>query len=98
MAKIVSAVPKLLTSTLGVMASDSPKPIVVEVPVSTPATNTKTDTDQKADESVSGPDLSENLDSITERSRGRTGTITTSFRGVLNDSTANLSRRTLLGE
>lgn len=97
MAKIVSAVPKLLTGTLGLMASDSPKPIVVEVPASVPTT--PTDTDKKAtDDSLSGPDLSEDMEGVENRSRGRTGTITTSFRGVLNDSNNNLSRRTLLGE
>lgn len=95
MAKIVSVVPKLLTNTLGLTA-EAPKPIVIETP--TPAPTTLADTDKKPDESISGPDLSDDLNSIGQRNRGRTGTISTSFRGVLTDSSATLPRRTLLGE
>ncbi len=35
---------------------------------------------------------------VLNRRRGRIGTITTSFRGVLNDSAFTPTRKTLLGE
>ncbi|HEY1096917.1 MAG TPA: hypothetical protein VGF14_06720 [Alphaproteobacteria bacterium] len=87
MAKIVSAVPKLL---LGY--SSSSDKASVSTPV-TPVTDPAADAADAAAEAAAQAE-----ESLAQRRRGRLGTITTSFRGVLNDSNANLSRRTLLGE
>jgi hypothetical protein len=98
MAKVVSTVPKLLTNTIGNLIVDKPETVVAETasavtPAATTPATTQTDT-------VDDTSLSDNLNAIETRNRGRLGTIATSFRGVLTDSKndAALSRRTLLGE
>ncbi len=100
MAKIVSAVPKLLTATLGGLASNPPKPVAMTPAVAT--TVTPATAEIKSNTDIAGPDLSDDLakdlGGIDARSKGRVGTITTSFRGVLNDTHNALPRRTLLGE
>lgn len=88
MAKVVSAVPKLLTGGL-IDTSPPPAPVVIQPPAPAPIT-TKTDTEATVDDAI--------IDPIGTRRRGRLGTIMTSFTGVLNDSNVNSQRRTLLGE
>lgn len=85
MAKIVSAVPKLL---LGSSPDPTPAPAPV-APIANPAVDPAVEEAEKAAQAE---------EALAQRRRGRLGTIATSFRGVLEDSNANLSRRTLLGE
>ena len=100
MAKIVSIVPKLLTSTLSAIAPEPPKPVAIAAPVPTPDVTAPVSNSaaSPADDTITGPNLSDDLSTIETRSRGRLGTIATSFRGVLADNASPLPRRTLLGE
>jgi hypothetical protein len=86
MAKVVSTLPRLILN--GALSDKlNPKPAATPAPVATPATTDLT------------PDIAPDLgNGISERQRGRTSTITTSFRGVLNDTALDVPRRTLLGE
>ncbi len=62
------------------------------------ATSTATDTSTQADESQISSEL--RTESLLRRSRGRLGTVTSSFRGFLDSvgNTAETARKTLLGE
>jgi hypothetical protein len=81
-----------------------PSPQVVYLPqtTSTPSsttaattTSTSTSTDSSADTTTASQAREE---SLLSRSRGRAGTILTSFRGLLGAATDTTMRKTLLGE
>ncbi len=70
------------------------------LPMRSDTTDKNTSTDTPDPEDTKNSD-EERVNQILFRNRGRTGTIGTSFRGVLNDSSSaqNLpTRKTLLGE
>ena len=84
----------------------TPAPVSVPQPVSAPASAPATvsgDTGSNTGSSGDSPDpvqtaAAARSDDLLRRSRGRTGTIQTSFRGLLSAANSTAQRKTLLGE
>lgn len=88
-----SSAPKVISSP----TAPAPPQASAPPPVSAPQENNAetTDTNESSNEESVAAEREENL---LRRSRGRTGTIQTSFRGLLNQADQSGKRKTLLGE
>lgn len=84
----------------------APKPIIITSPVSVPVASSppaeegvplETEESGKQQDADEGA-VATKSENLLKRSRGRLGTILTSFRGVLSDGAQGAAQKSLLGE
>lgn len=76
-----------------------PQIVYIPAPVQSSPASTPLSTNPSVEETSTSENVAEQREkNLLTRNRGRFGTVTTSFRGLLNTNSANRQTKTLLGE